>query len=302
MRRILATALAAASFFQMAANADETVLDGLVWRYDATDGGAIIRGAALPAPAPDVENAAAGASSTAALEELKVPAELGGLAVVAIGDDAFNENERLREVKVPEGVKRIGSRAFKDCRSLRSVKLPDSATEIGDRAFSGCRALKSVSLGAHVTNIAERTFRDCRSLGSIDLPECLASIGEKAFADCAALHVVTVPHGVTNIAGWAFADCAALSTVVFLGAEPAVGDDAFARVGEGCFFRASAEEGWSVKIPGTWQGRNIVDLAIETYRRTYLIFLPSIVGAIGTIAILILAIVLRERKEDDDEM
>lgn len=291
MKRILAAAIAATSFFPLAAKANEAALDGVLWRYEIVNGGAVIQ-AAEPIPGEDAQTE---------LETLKIPADFDDVPVVAIGDGAFAENDKISEIKIPGGVVSIGSRAFKDCRNLKSVKLPDSTTEIGDRTFSGCRALKSVTLGANITNIAARTFRDCRSLASIDLPENLASIGDRAFADCAALHSVTIPRGVTNIAEWAFADCSALAVVVFLGTEPSVGEDAFARVNADCLFRASSAEGWSVEIPGVWMGHKIIDLAIETYRRKTLIFLPMIVGAIGTIAILVLAIVLRERRSEDDE-
>lgn len=305
MKRIIAAAVAATSFFPMTIEADEAALDGLLWSYDIFEGGAVIRSVQPVEEESDGDAGEAGAEtlepSAPSLTALKIPSELGQAPVLAIGDGAFEEMDGLREVKIPAGVMSIGARAFKDCRALRSVKLPPSVIEIKNRAFSGCRSLKSINLGANITNIEDRVFRDCRALSSIDLPDDLADIGEKAFADCSSLHSVTIPRGVTNIASWAFADCTSLAVAVFLGPEPRVGEEVFARVDAQCFFRASGAEGWSVEIPGVWQGRRIVDLAIETYRRRILIFLPMIVGAIGTVAILVLAIVLRERRNDDDD-
>lgn len=301
MKRILAAAFAATSFFPMAVQADVAALDGLSWHFKIEDGAAVVTAVEAVEPAEPNEPEDVDGETPSALQAVKIPAELGGAPVTAIGESAFAELDHLRDIKVPGGVTTIGSRAFKDCRGLRSVRLPSSVTKIGDRAFSGCRSLKSINLGPNITNIEQRTFRDCRALDSIDLPDDLADIGEKAFADCSSLRVVTIPHGVTNIADWAFADCTSLAVVVFLGPEPSVGGDAFARLDPDCFFRASSSEGWSVEIPGVWQRHMIIDLAINTYRRRTLIFLPMIVGTVGTVAILVLAIILRERRSDDDD-
>lgn len=307
MKRILAAAMFATTIFPFTVEADEAESDGVVWLYEVEAGEASIL-SVRAAEAVEEDSAESSVSAfgdaVSPFATLEIPGKLGDSPVVAIGEEAFAGIDEIREVSIPGGVKRIGSRAFKDCRGVNVVKLPDSVIEIGERAFSGCRTLKHVNLGPNITNIALRTFRDCRALATIDLPDNLASVGEKAFADCSSLHTVTIPKGVTNIAASAFADCSSLSMVVFLGREPVMGEDVFERVNPSCFFRASSAEGWSVDIPGVWQGRKIVDLAIDTYRRRILIFLPMIVGAIGTIAILVLAIVLRERRgegEDDEE-
>lgn len=303
MKRILAAAVFATTLFPFAVVADEAESDGVVWLYEVENGEADI----LSARAAEVTDDDSAKPESAVFDDaaspfatLEIPGELGGCRVVSIGDDAFAGIDEICEVSIPDGVQRIGSRAFKDCRGVNVVRLPDSVVEIGERAFSGCRMLAHVNLGPNITNIALRTFRDCRSLASIDLPDNIASIGEKAFADCSSLHAVTIPKGVTNIAASAFADCSSLSMVVFLGPEPKLGEGVFDRVNPSCFFRASSAEGWSVDIPGVWQGRKIVDLAIDTYRRRILIFLPMVVGAIGTIAILVLAIVLRERRGEGE--
>lgn len=301
MKIKVAVAIFATSLVPFAAVADEAALDGLIWRFDVVDGGAVIR--AVSEEGGDAAEAIPFGEQPgrSALDELEIPEELAGHAVVEIGDGALAELDAIRAVDVPDGVRRIGERSFRDCRGLNVVRLPESVVEIGERAFSGCRSLRHIKLGNNITNMANRVFRDCRSLAAIDLPDNLASIGEKAFADCSSLHSLTIPRGVTNIAASAFADCSSLGVVVFLGAEPSLGEDVFERVDAKCLFRASSSEGWSVEIPGEWQGRKIVDLAIESYRRRTFIFLPMIVGAIGTIAILVLAIVLRERRTDDEE-
>ena len=62
--------------------------------------------------------------------------------VTTIGDKAFTENERIKEVMFSDSVKRIGNRAFYGCKNLQKVKLgkglgqPDSMS--GSYIFYGC--------------------------------------------------------------------------------------------------------------------------------------------------------------------
>lgn len=219
-KMIAAIALAAC----LAAAADECKEDGIVWSYETVNGEASVTGVRI--------DAAVEARDAAELEFLRLPEELGGVAVVSLGDGVLADFALLRGVKLPSGLRRIGAEAFRGCAELKTV---------------------------------------------------------------------TFPPGVTNISRNAFAGCSSLSTMMFLGGEPVVGEGAFSGVATNCLVRASSGNGWSVAIPGKWQGRDIADLAIETYRRATFIYLPSVVGAIGTLAILVLAIVLRERKNDDND-
>ena len=41
---------------------------------------------------------------------------------------------------LPDGCVEIGERAFADCAKLRQVKIPASVTTIADNAFEGCGA------------------------------------------------------------------------------------------------------------------------------------------------------------------
>ena len=61
--------------------------------------------------------------------------------VIAIGENAFSNCEKLTSVKIPEGVQTIGSNAFDGCRNLKSATVPSTVTEIGSRVFNGCTSL-----------------------------------------------------------------------------------------------------------------------------------------------------------------
>ena len=72
--------------------------------------------------------------------ELIIPASIGGLPVVAIGDNAF-ENTSLISVSIPETLKSIGWFAFSGCRELKRIVITKNVTDIGYNAFSGAKDL-----------------------------------------------------------------------------------------------------------------------------------------------------------------
>ncbi|MBQ5791009.1 MAG: leucine-rich repeat domain-containing protein, partial [Thermoguttaceae bacterium] len=73
-----------------------------------------------------------------------VPAEIDGVPVVAIADDAFAYAGLLTSITLPESVEKIGANAFFHCGSLIDVALPDGLREIGSKAFDLCDSLDSV--------------------------------------------------------------------------------------------------------------------------------------------------------------
>ena len=79
--------------------------------------------------------------------ELVVPAELDGHKVSAIGDCAFEGNEAIEKLTLPEGITSIGGNAFYGCFYLYEIALPESLTEIGAWAFADCYFLSEIILG-----------------------------------------------------------------------------------------------------------------------------------------------------------
>ncbi|MDE6780704.1 MAG: leucine-rich repeat domain-containing protein, partial [Ruminococcus sp.] len=53
--------------------------------------------------------------------EVVIPAEIDGLPVTYIGDDAFKNNKGLASVVIPDSVTVIGWGSFSDCTALTSV-------------------------------------------------------------------------------------------------------------------------------------------------------------------------------------
>ena len=62
--------------------------------------------------------------------EAESPSEYEGKSVVGIGGDAFLLSRHLRSVKIGEGVREICYNAFMSCRELREVILPQGLKRI----------------------------------------------------------------------------------------------------------------------------------------------------------------------------
>ncbi len=92
------------------------------------------------------------------VKDLVVPAEsYNGVPVTSILMDAFDLNERLVSVRLPDSVLSIGMGAFYDCSKLREVTIPNVRT-IGPCAFGECRLLFSITIPDCVENIGDEAF------------------------------------------------------------------------------------------------------------------------------------------------
>lgn len=67
---------------------------------------------------------------------VRIPSQIDGHPVTAVGEEAFAENGSLLErAEIPPSVKRIGDGAFKMCMSLTDLVLQEGLEQIGEEAF-----------------------------------------------------------------------------------------------------------------------------------------------------------------------
>ena len=104
--------------------------------------------------------------------------------VQVIGRMAFEMNDFIEEVILPEGLQVIERRAFNTCTNLRRVEMPHSVRRIEFSAFNMCRKLQLDAL-----------------------PDSLQEIGTGAFWDCDGLTISAIPEKVTRIERIGFAFC-----------------------------------------------------------------------------------------------
>ncbi|PKM75066.1 MAG: hypothetical protein CVU92_03240 [Firmicutes bacterium HGW-Firmicutes-17] len=110
-----------------------------------------------------------------------IPATIAGKTVLEIGTNAFNGNNTLTGVNLPNSVLVLGLGSFYNCPNLDSVFLGNGLISIGNGSFWGAQALTSIII-----------------------PNSVASIGYAAFTNCNALTKITILNGSVSFGGDVF--------------------------------------------------------------------------------------------------
>ncbi len=112
-----------------------------------------------------------------------------------IGNFAFQGNENLEGIKLPETLQSIGAYAFSGCEKLEKVEVAAERVKYGEYAFAGCSSLVSFpEIKAYV--IPAGMFYNCSKLESVTIGADVASINEYAFRGTA-LNEFVVADGNT---------------------------------------------------------------------------------------------------------
>ena len=155
-----------------------------------------------------------------------IPETICGASVTALGDGAFDVNENITSVILPDSVTSIGSNAFYDCISLKSIKLPKNITSIEKTTFAECTSLTDIEIPQNVTSIKAGAFGNCSGLTKIALPDGLTELGDAAFSDCPRLAEINIPSGIKTIGERTFKSCA-FAAIELPENLQSVGSDAF---------------------------------------------------------------------------
>jgi len=81
---------------------------------------------------------------------VNIPARIKNLPVTIIEGSAFDSNDKITSVTIPNGVTNIGLMAFSMCGKLTNVTIPASVTNIGNQAFGACSFLTSVTFAGSI--------------------------------------------------------------------------------------------------------------------------------------------------------
>lgn len=146
-----------------------------------------------------------------AINDLEIPATLGGRAVTAIAPYAFAGGSVRTNVRIPDSVRTIGEFAFQSCDIL-SVYIPDSVEEIGIGAFSYCASLARIIVEPENARYA-----------SVD--DALYNKPERALVAC--VPAAKVPEGIVSIADYACAGITVTAEDVFPASLVSIGECAF---------------------------------------------------------------------------
>lgn len=77
---------------------------------------------------------------------LRVPPELDGMPVRIIGAHAFEKNEVLEQIILPDSVRAVGIFAFYGCQNLQMISLSDNTESWGTGAIYFCGRLSEIQL------------------------------------------------------------------------------------------------------------------------------------------------------------
>ena len=167
-------------------------------------------------------------------------------SVTSIGDNAFRNLTKLRNLTIPANIVSIGHYAFYNCDTLDGVYIPDGTTTIGNYSFAECDTLNIVELSKSVNSLNYTSFcgnitldnfvinpnnttyhsdGDCiiHTSSKVLISGCRGSIiptdgsvteiGTGAFFECRTITTIVVPFKITKINTKAFQNCDSLSSI-----------------------------------------------------------------------------------------
>lgn len=129
---------------------------------------------------------------------------------------------------IPDGVSCIDSRAFENCNRLTEIKVPKTAVSIEQGAFGICEKLTAITVdpdnpmyssvdGVLFNKSKSELIRyPCAKTGYYLIPASVQSIGFYAFSGCSELVEIKIPRTVNNIEDGAFYECSNLRCVTIL--------------------------------------------------------------------------------------
>lgn len=148
--------------------------------------------------------------------------------VTAVGKRLCWGCHSLQKVILPQSIKEVPPFAFFSC-DLREVSLPEGIKKIGEHAFGANFTMKSVFMPNSVRSIGMSAYEKCDSLEKIHLPERLNTIDISTFNGCKALRSIDIPTSVQRIKSRAFWGIRDLIININKGQTIIISDDAFER-------------------------------------------------------------------------
>ena len=193
---------------------------------------------------------------------IRVPATIDGYTVVAIGNNAFQNNKVIGSVVVSDTITSVGDFAFDNCTNLYLIEIPDSVTSIGDAAFAqsgltsltlprsvtvlgaaflfGSEGVKELTIPKSVTNMgSNKWYNNAQRWGSLDgsfIEKLLFESGIAGVPDYAAngatkLNQVIIPESATSIGKCSFSGCTNLEYIGIPDSVTEIDHAAFANSG-----------------------------------------------------------------------
>ena len=198
--------------------------------------------------------------------EATIPAEIDGVAVKQLGQNAFSGCRELASVTLPEGLTRIARGSF-DYTKITVISVPATVTYADPGALYWAESLEDINVAegndtycskngvmfdkemtmleryppgktcdkytvpSGVTQIYVGAFSYSKNTSEIVLPDSLETIGSDAFRECSGLKKVDLPDSIKTIPQRCFYDCTALTEIKLPSMLSDIGTSAFWQCG-----------------------------------------------------------------------
>ena len=161
-----------------------------------------------------------------------------GEPVVGVAAFAFENDQNIRSILLPDTVTLIDSDAFLNCTKLFRVTARSESLEIGQLTFKGCVNLTVLDLPDEITCIGADAFSDSSYMnsesnweeGALYIGSSLIKadpeisglftvrdgtrlIADDAFRGCKDVTRVVLPDSLERIGGYAFFECSSLASI-----------------------------------------------------------------------------------------
>lgn len=184
------------------------------------------------------------------------------LCISKIGECAYKNCNRIKNIDIPSSVKTIEPYAFYCCKEIRKVSFGDGLMSIGEYSFYGCKMIREISLPKSVDSIGNNAFNNCNKLTRITVDKenrtyfsagnCIIDkrtrelvvgcknscipvrakvkrISDDAFSNCMGLKNFRIPSSVATVGNRAFWGCNDLLSIEIDCGVVEIGEEAFWR-------------------------------------------------------------------------
>ena len=117
------------------------------------------------------------------MDILHIPKQIENINVEIIKKGAFEDNNKIKEVYMPETIRLLGANAFKNCIALEKVQLPAKLRVVNQNCFNGCLKLKDVEFPNSIIRICSNAFHNCVTLSKVRIDNNGVDIANDAFDD-----------------------------------------------------------------------------------------------------------------------
>ena len=165
--------------------------------------------------------------------KVRIPEQINGVDVVALGDDLFAEHTEITVLYIPDSVTYFGTDVLKGCSSIYALRTPLPQAE---QAYLGylygaasyetnnqpaLRSLDFLELGGSLDTLPAYALYDCNDLVALRLPESVKTLDSYSLYRCESLKYLNT-EGITTLKTHALAYCAALESLTLTNALQSV--------------------------------------------------------------------------------